>query len=418
MTNDFKPLQGMTDITGVEVLKWQQIEEQARNIFDTFGYSELRTPILERSEVFLHSLGDGSDIVKKEMYVLEDRGGRSLVLRPEGTAGAIRYLASMGEEANNMRVYYIGPMFRCERPQAGRKRQFHQIGAEFVSNPNPYADVESIMLQFELLKKWGIKDVKIKINTLGSKYDKKNINEGMLKALNKIKNRFPKNYQNRIDENVLRVFDWKDEECKKITSDLPLITSFMSADSLIYFNKVNELLAEVDIEFEHDPKLVRGLDYYNHTVWEITHNSLGSQDAIAGGGRYTIQVGKKQINGVGFALGIERLILASDFKREENLIKKNGIWIVSLGEKAIIENMKLSNKIRSLGYRCGMELENKSIKSQLRKADKFGAKIVLIRGDQELIDNKLIEKNLENGLQQEFDLDDWIRILGEKNASI
>ena len=137
MSNDFKPLQGMSDITGIEVLKWQQIEEQARTVFDTFGYSELRTPLLEKSEVFLHSLGDSSDIVTKEMYALEDRGGRSLVLRPEGTAGTIRYLASLGEEANNLRVYYIGPMFRCERPQAGRKRQFHQIGAEFSSSPNP-----------------------------------------------------------------------------------------------------------------------------------------------------------------------------------------------------------------------------------------------------------------------------------------
>ena len=417
MSNDFKPLQGMSDITGNDVLKWQQIEEQARTVFDTFGYSELRTPLLEKSEVFLHSLGDSSDIVKKEMYALEDRGGRSLVLRPECTAGTIRYLASLGEEANNLRVYYIGPMFRCERPQAGRKRQFHQIGAEFSSSPNPYADVESIMLQFELLKKYGINDSKIKINTLGSQNDKKNISHGMLTSLNKVKNKFPAKYQNRIDDNVLRVLDWKDEECKKLISELPLITSFMSEDSLIYFNKVKDILTEMDIEIEHDPKLVRGLDYYNHTVWEITHNSLGSQDAIAGGGRYTIQTGKKQINGVGFALGIERLILASN-NEGEDLPKKNGYWIVSLGENTIIENMKLSNKIRSLGHRCGMELENKSIKSQLRKADKFGATKVLIRGDQELINNKIIEKNLDKGSQQEFDLNEWIGILGERNASI
>ena len=185
----------------------------------------------------MHSLGDSSDIVKKEMYSLQDRGDRSLVLRPEGTAGAIRYLASLGEEANNLKLYYIGPMFRCERPQAGRKRQFHQIGAEFACDPNPYTDVESILLQCELLKKWGIKNAKIKINTLGSKDDKKNIHIGISSALNKIKNRFPEKYQNRLDENVLRVLDWKDEECQKLTSDLPLITSLCPMNQLIILIK-------------------------------------------------------------------------------------------------------------------------------------------------------------------------------------
>ena len=418
MSNDFKPLQGMSDISGLEIQKWQKIEEYARKIFGTFGYSELRTPILEKSEVFLHSLGDSSDIVKKEMYSLQDRGDRSLVLRPEGTAGAIRYLASLGEEANNLKLYYIGPMFRCERPQAGRKRQFHQIGAEFACDPNPYTDVESILLQCELLKKWGIKNAKIKINTLGSKDDKKNIHIGISSALNKIKNRFPENYQNRLDENVLRVLDWKDEECQKLTSELPLITSFMSNESINYFNKVTTLLSDMNIEFEHDPRLVRGLDYYNNTVWEIVHDSLGSQDSIAGGGRYSIQMGKKQINGVGFAIGLERIILALNENNLTYSSNENGYWLVSLGEDAIFENMKLSNHLRSFGHRVGMDLENKSMKAQLRKADKFGAKKVLIRGDEELLNNRIIQKNLENSSQEEFNLDEWLRMLGEKNASV
>jgi len=198
MSNDFKPLQGMTDISNPDIFQWQKIEQIAHSVLTNFGYSELRTPILEKSDVFIHSLGNASDIVLKEMYNLEDRGGRSLVLRPEGTAGAIRFLASLGEEAYNNKIYYMGPMFRCERPQAGRKRQFHQIGVESINNPNPYIDAECIALQYEMLKKWGIENATIKINTLGSTDDQKNIREGLYSSLKKEIHNFPEDYQKRI----------------------------------------------------------------------------------------------------------------------------------------------------------------------------------------------------------------------------
>ena len=411
MANEFQPLQGMNDIASPEVLLWQYTEEHARQVFKNFGYSELRTPLLEKAEVFVHTLGDSSDIVQKEMYNLKDRGGRSLVLRPEGTAGAMRYLSSLGEESENAKVYYIGPMFRCERPQAGRKRQFHQIGAESICNPNPLKDVECIALQYEMLNKLDL-NINIKINTLGTIDDQINIRKGLTSSLEKYKDILPSDYKNRLDNNVLRILDSKDEKYQNIIETLPSILTFMNSDSRKYLDTTMRLLEQLKIPYEHDPRLVRGLDYYNHTVWEITHNSLGSQDSVAGGGRYTIQSGKKVMNGVGFAMGIERIILVLNEKGKiNNRSMKNGFWIISLGDKAIVENMKLAKEIRNLNKRCGMDLDNKSMKSQLRKADRFGASEVIIRGDDELAKGILIIKNLEDGKQKEYNFNEWLASL-------
>ena len=415
MSNEFQPLQGMSDISGFEVECWQEIEKIAREVFSNNGYSELRTPILERSDLFLHSLGGTSDIVQKEMYTLTDRGGRNLVLRPEGTASAVRYLASLGQAGLNEKIYYLGPMFRCERPQAGRKRQFHQVGVENSSEPNPYIDAECIALQCELLEKWGITDFTIRINTLGSDKDKNNVQAGLLKELEQYSDMLSLEQQKRVNLNVLRFLDSKDENLKAIINGLPNINNFMSADSCQYLESVIKTLKELGISVVHDQRLVRGLDYYKHTVWEITHNSLGSQNSLAGGGRYSIQSGKKEINGVGFAMGIERIITAK-YGDDLNQIKreKDGFWIVSLGEKSILENMKLAKKIRSIGIRCGMELESKSMKAQLRKADKFNPTSVLIRGENEIAANTIVIKNLDDSSQNEYNFNDWLETIQER----
>ena len=415
MSNEIKPLQGMSDISGFEVECWQEIEKIAREVFSNCGYSELRTPILERSDLFLHSLGGSSDIVQKEMYTLTDRGGRNLVLRPEGTAGAVRYLASLGQAGLNEKIYYLGPMFRCERPQAGRKRQFHQVGVENSSEPNPYIDAECIALQCELLEKWGITDFTIRINTLGSDKDKNNVQTGLLKELEQFSDMLSLEQQNRVNLNVLRFLDSKDENLKVIIDSLPNINNFMSTESCQYLESVIKILTELGIPVVHDQRLVRGLDYYKHTVWEITHNSLGSQNSLAGGGRYSIQSGKKEVNGVGFAMGIERIITAK-YGDDINCIKreKDGFWIVSLGEKSILENMKLAKKIRAIGIRCGMELESKSMKAQLRKADKFNPTSVLIRGENEIAANTIVIKNLDDSSQNEYNFNDWLETIQER----
>ena len=409
MSNDYKPLQGMSDIFGNDAYLFREIENTAHRIFNNYGYSEVRTPILEKSDIFLHTLGGTSDIVQKEMYNFQDRGGRSIVLRPEGTAGVVRFLASKGETGLNDKVYYLGPMFRCERPQAGRKRQFHQIGVEQTSNPNPLIDAEVIALQCELLHQWGVENIRIKINSLGSLDDQANIRLGLLKSLEPYQNNLTEEEIERIHKNVLRFLDSKDEKYRKIINELPSIQSFMSDESKEYLEKVINILKSLDIEVECDQNLVRGLDYYNHTVWEITHDSLGSQNALAGGGRYTINIGKRKIDGVGFAMGVERILSAKqNAKNDINNEVKQGYWIISLGSTAILENMKLAKMLRNRGAKVGMDLEEKSMKSQLRRADRFNASKVIIRGDNELNNDIVIIKDLENHSQEELPLENFI----------
>jgi histidyl-tRNA synthetase len=345
------------------------------------------------------------------MYAFEDRGGRELALRPEGTAGTIRHLAGRGEEGLNARVYYIAPMFRCERPQAGRKRQFHQVGVEATGAPNPLADAECIALQQHLLEEWGLTGSKILINSRGTKEDQKLISENLRRLLDLQRGELCEDCQRRMDENVLRVIDCKNEGCQKIAADLPEMRSFMTQESQDYLNTVIETLSRMGVEVEYDRSLVRGLDYYVHTVWEITHGALGAQNAIAGGGRYEIALGKKAVPGVGFAMGMERIITSLEACgiTAEQFAPESGVWLISLGDAALAENMKLAKELRSQGVRCGMELETKSMKAQMRKADRSGAATVIIRGEDEISKGTVIVKNMAEGSQEELNLEDVIR---------
>jgi len=411
-SGEFQPLQGMSDICAPEIYLWRMIEERARNLFNSYGYEELRTPSLEKLSVFKRSIGDTTDVVQKEMYSFEDRGGRELALRPEGTAGTIRHLAGKGEEGQNARVFYISPMFRCERPQAGRKRQFHQVGVEATGEPNPLADAECIALQQHLLEEWGLTGSRIQINSRGTKEDQKLIAENLRRLLQDRRGELCDDCQRRMDENVLRVIDCKNEKCKAIAETLPEMRSFMTQESQDYLNTVIETLGVMGVDVEYDRSLVRGLDYYVHTVWEITHGALGAQNAIAGGGRYEIALGKKAIPGVGFAMGMERVITSLEACgiTAEQFAPKGGIWLVSLGEKALAENMKLARQLREKGVRCGMELSSKSMKAQMRKANKVGAEKVIIRGEDEIENGTVIIKDMEEGSQEEVSLEEILRI--------
>ncbi|MEN7972284.1 MAG: histidine--tRNA ligase [Verrucomicrobiota bacterium] len=405
--NEFQPLQGMSDIQVPEIYLWRMIEERSRELFNCYGYEELRTPSLEKLSVFKRSIGDTTDVVQKEMYAFKDRGGRELALRPEGTAGTIRHLAGRGEEGLNARVFYISPMFRCERPQAGRKRQFHQVGVEATGEPNPLADAECIALQQHLLEAWGLTGSKIQISTRGMPSDRQPVADGLRNALQPHLNGLCEDCQRRIDENVLRVIDCKNEGCGAIVDQIPSAIEFMSEESRTYLDQVIAALGKMDIEVEVDPKLVRGLDYYVHTVWEITHGALGAQNAIAGGGRYEIALGKKAIPGVGFAMGMERVITSLETCgiTAEQFAPKGGVWLISLGEDALAENMKLARQLREKGIRCGMELSAKSMKAQMRKANRIGAEKVFIRGEDELAKGIVVVKNMEEGSQEEVSLE-------------
>jgi histidyl-tRNA synthetase len=410
-SNEFQPLQGMSDIHAPEMYLWQMIEERARNLLSRYGYEELRTPALEKLSVFKRSIGDTTDVVQKEMYAFEDRGGRELALRPEGTAGTIRHLAGRGEEGLNARVFYISPMFRCERPQAGRKRQFHQVGVEATGEPNPLADAECIALQQHLLDEWGLTGSRIQISTRGMPSDRQAVADGLRSALQPHINDLCEDCQRRIDENVLRVIDCKNEGCRKIVDQIPSALDFMSRESRDYLDRVIEALQTMGIDAEVNPRLVRGLDYYVHTVWEITHDALGAQNSLSGGGRYEIALGRKAVPGVGFALGMERVITALEASgiTAEQFTPAGGIWLVSLGEAALVENMKLARELRAKGVRCGMELEAKSMKAQMRKADRAHAEKVIIRGDDEIAKGTAVIKSMADGSQVEMELEEVLR---------
>ncbi len=409
-SHEFQPLQGMSDIHAPEIYLWRMIEERARTLFNSYGYEELRTPSLEKLSVFKRSIGDATDVVQKEMYAFKDRGDRELALRPEGTAGTIRHLAGLGEEGLNSRVFYIAPMFRCERPQAGRKRQFHPVGVEATGVPNPLADAECIALQQNLLEAWGLTGSTIKINSRGTKEDQKLIAENLRELLEPVRSDLCEDCQRRMDENVLRVIDCKNPTCKEIAATLPEMRSFMTQESQDYLNTVIETLSEMGVAVEYDRSLVRGLDYYVNTVWEITHGALGSQNSIAGGGRYEIALGKKGVPGVGFAMGIERVITSLEACgiTAEQFAPKGGTWLVSLGADALIENMKLARELRNQGVRCGMELAAKSMKAQMRKANREGVERVIIRGDEEIAKGTVIVKDMAEGSQEEINLRDVI----------
>ncbi len=412
-SSSFQPLQGMSDIAPPDVSLWQMIEERARETFARYRFQEIRTPILEKTKLFTHTLGDTTDVVTKEMYSLEDRGGRRLSLRPEGTAGAVRCIASGAEETANARVYYMGPMFRCERPQAGRKRQFHQIGVEAVGAPNPRADAEVIALQLHLLSAWGLDGAKIRLNTIGLPEDRAAVLEGLREAIRPRLSELPEEAQQRFETNVLRLLDSKDEAVQRVISDVPPVIEFMSADSRAYLDTVIETLKSLEIDVEIDSSLVRGLDYYVHTVWEVVHGGLGAQNAISGGGRYRIQIGNKTIDGVGFAMGVERMIAALEANgvTADQFAPKPAVFIVSLGEEALKENMLLAQMLRQRGIACEMELSNRKVKAQMKRANKTGAQQVIIRGDTELEKGIFVLKNMEEGTQRDVELPELMELL-------
>ena len=414
-SNAFQPIQGMSDIAAPDIYLWRMIEERAREIFARYRFEEVRTPALEKNELFTHSLGDTTDVVTKEMYTLEDRGGRKLSLRPEGTAGAIRYVASGGEETVNARIFYMGPMFRCERPQAGRKRQFHQIGVEAVGAPNPLADAEVIALQLNLLTAWGLKGAKIRLNTIGLPEDRSAVLAGLREAIRPRLSELPEEAQQRFETNVLRLLDSKDPAVQKIIADVPPVIEFMSASSRAYLDTVIETLKKLEIDVAIDAGLVRGLDYYVHTVWEVVHGGLGAQNALAGGGRYRIDVGGRSVDGVGFAMGVERVIAALEATgvTAAQFAPPPPVFIVSLGETALNENLLLLQMLRQRGIACEMELSARKVQAQMRRANKCGALQVIIRGDSELEKGIFVLKNMADSSQCEVELPELMKLLTE-----
>lgn len=403
------PPPGTSDIYPQDAAEWLLLENTARRIFSLYGYGEIRTPIFEYTEVFQRGLGDETEVVKKEMYTFQDRGGRSLTLRPEGTAGVMRSLS--GTEAMNgveQRMFYMGPMFRGERPSAGRRRQFHQIGVENAGKVAPELDAESIAMLCHYLNEIGITGFNLMINTRGVAEDRIPAEQALKEHFKAHIQDMCEDCQERLERNVWRILDCKCEACQGFINQAPDVASLFGEKSKEYFKKVCDTLTRMNIPFTVEPRLVRGLDYYVHTVFELTHPGLGGQNAIAGGGRYELTVPgiNRPIQGVGFAAGMERLMMVRNALGVQSpAVDTPDVFLVSLGEQALHYNTVLAADLRKKGISTALEFEGKSMKSQMRAADRLKAKKVLILGDAELEAGKAVLKNMADSEQITVDLD-------------
>ncbi len=399
---EYRSVRGMDDLLPDDAWIWHDLEASARREFESSGYSEIRTPILEETSVFVRGIGETTDIVTKEMFTFLDRKERSLTMRPEGTAPIVRaYIEhALLERSPINRLYYIGPMFRAERPQKGRLRQFFQIGAEVIGSSSPYADIEVILQIVNMMKRFGLRDYNIKLNTLGCKSDKAKY-AGSLKDYLKDKSaRLCDDCRSRMDKNVLRVLDCKNESCRDVASGAPGVSESLCAECGGHFKKVKDGLRFLGVKFEEAKNLVRGLDYYTGTVFEITHGSLGGQDALGAGGRYDNLVkdmGGADVAAVGYALGIERIIIALKAEGKTPAIE-DVVYIVTMGDEAKFRGIALAQNIRDgmLSKKVVVltDIAETSLKSQLRSADKNKAKIVIMIGEDELKQGKVIIKDM------------------------
>lgn len=402
-------VRGMHDALPGEVETWQFVEDTARRIFEVYGFSEIRIPILEKTELFARSIGETTDIVEKEMYTFPDRSGVSLTLRPEATAGVLRaYIEhSLHRSEPLQKLYCIGPMFRHERPQKGRYRQFHQIDAEILGSSDPRSDAELLAMLRTFLHKLGLMELDFQINSLGCAACRPGFKTALLGFLSGKENDFCEDCQRRLTINPLRVFDCKLEGCQKVIRDAPRILDHLCQDCQNHHDSVKAYLAMLEVPYSINPLIIRGLDYYTRTTFEVISQDLGSQNAVCGGGRYDQlmhDLGGPDLPGIGFAIGEERLIFALHKKGvgSERLID---CFIVALGQHATREAFLWVERARKLGLRSEMDLRGGSLKAQLRRADKMGATRVIILGDKELAAGSAPVRNMTEGTQEEVPLE-------------
>ncbi|PLR93752.1 histidine--tRNA ligase [Bacillus sp. T33-2] len=408
---------GTQDILPGQVEKWQMIEAKAREFCERYQYREVRTPIFEQTDLFLRGVGDTTDIVQKEMYSFEDRGGRSLTLRPEGTAAVVRsYIENkmFGDANQPVKLYYMGPMFRYERPQAGRYRQFVQFGVEAIGSADPAIDAEVISLAMSLYKELGLKQIKLVINSLGDKASRKAHRDALVSHFKPRIGEFCGDCQGRLEKNPMRILDCKVDRNHELMKTAPSIIDYLNDHSSHYYAKVKRYLTDLGIPFEEDPNLVRGLDYYTHTAFEIMSGAegFGAITTLCGGGRYNglvEEIGGPEIPGIGFALSLERFVAALEAENVELPVKKGiDCYLVSLGEEAKDHTVSLLHELRSAGYSAERDYLDRKIKAQFKAADRSNAKYVAVLGEDELKANKITLKTMETGDQVEIELDSFL----------
>lgn len=409
-----KKAKGTNDIFGEDIAKWEYIEKEIKKICEIFGIGQIRTPMFEYKELFIHSVGETTDIVQKEMFTFKDRGEREYALKPEGTASTVRaYIENaLSQQLNPAKLFYITQAFRDERNQAGRYKQFNQFGVEIFGPFDASADAELISIAYELFRKLGLKDISLKLNSLGGNECRKKYNDILKKYIkNNIEN-LCDDCKNRYEKNTLRILDCKNKECKKYLETAPKIIENLDANCTKHFKLVKKYLDNINIPYEIDEKIVRGLDYYTNTVFEFICKSekLGSQSTICAGGRYNNLIksyGGADTGAVGFAIGMERLIILME---EQNLFKiekkRPALYIGSMGEDGAIKAQKLAYNLRQKGIYVEYDIMKKSIKAQMKYANKIGAKYVVIIGENEIKTGNINIKDMDKSTQKEIKIDD------------
>lgn len=401
---------GTVDILPGVSKKWQYVEEISRMVMGDYQFHEMRTPIFESYELFSRGVGETSDIVSKEMYDFMDKGDRRLALRPEGTAAIVRaYVENKlfgPEHSNPYKVYYMGPMFRYERPQGGRQRQFHQLGVEVFGSNNPATDVETMALAMDLFHQFGLKEFKLVINSLGDKTSRDAYRAALIAYLEPHFDELSHDSQVRLHKNPLRVLDSKDKKDNEIVKNAPSILDFLNEESSKHFETVKTMLEALEIPFEIDHKMVRGLDYYNHTIFEIMSDAdgFGSLTTLCAGGRYNglvEEIGGPETPGFGFGMGLERLMIALDSENVEiPELNELDVYVVGLGDETNIETLKLVQNIREFGFSAERDYLNRKAKAQFKTAAKLNAKVVLTVGESELENQVVNFKVMKTGKQE------------------
>ena len=410
-----KAPRGTKDITPKDVYKWHYIEKKFREICALYGYEEIRTPIFEHTEVFARSVGDTTDVVQKEMYSFTDRGDRQLSLKPEGTAGVIRSFIEnkMYADTQPTKLYYITPCFRYERPQAGRQRQVHQFGIEVLGSDGPSVDAEVISLAVQFFNEMGLKNLSVNINSVGCPTCREEYNRKLKEYLDKKVDVLCETCLERKDKNPMRVIDCKNPHCKENLQDIPFMIDHLCEDCKDHFDKLQTYLKEMDINYVVDKTIVRGLDYYKKTAFEIISNDIGSQSTVCGGGRYDGLVemlgGPKGISGIGFALGAERLLLTLENNNIEiENPKSTDIYIATIGDAAKTKSFKLIKDLRTNHISADNDHLDKSLKAQFKYSDKLNAKYTVVIGDDELANDTATLKNMKTSEQTTIKLSELV----------
>lgn len=402
---------GTQDVLPTETYKWHTVEKLASETAEAYGFKEIRFPVFEHTELFTRSVGDTTDVVQKEMYTFIDKGGRSVTLRPEGTAGAARAALENGmlNDALPQKVYYLIPCFRYEKPEAGRLREFHQFGAEMYGSQSPCADADIIALAKSIIERLGLKDIELYINSIGCPECRKKYQDALREYFSASKDQLCETCLGRLEKNPMRLLDCKSPICSENAKDAPIILDYLCDDCKNHFETLKKNLTAMGIDFKINPKIVRGLDYYTKTVFEFVTTAIGSQGTVCGGGRYdglVEEMGGKSVPALGFAMGIERLILTMQSQECDFIAaKKCDLYIASMGEKALDESIILAKELRDDGYYVEYDIMGRGLKAQMKYADKINATFTMVLGDNELETKMAKLKNMATGEQTDISLD-------------